>query len=550
MNRSLAARSAIAALALATPALAQWNPAAGQWLKTDSRDLRVMVWNIHDEVCSTTSKVEGLNGWCAVAREIAALQPDVLVMEECGDNSGNGTGSGVDSVANLTTTLNLLLHGGTDTFNGSTAVTAYVQKYAASYDLPYVFVSSVNDGFNRNVLLSRYPFVDLTGDTKTVIPNFTLLNAAYAPGGDGGIRGFIWAEINLPDASYGGNVVIGGCHLRSGSDSSDLAERLTASKNIAYFIDAMFNGLGGATPDPSNVVLDSPAATSILNSLTPAIWGGDFNENEATNGRDGPALWMTRAQNANPGGTDGTDRDRSDSTYDSSVDPINGNDSTFGSSTGHNKLDYMCWQDSIAVVRRTFTFNSGNYNAAAQPSQLNGFSGGAVLVSSTASDHRPVIGDFILPVPAPGPFSLSSPADNALSQPLTPALSWTASSNAATYTLKIADNPGLSSPILTASGLTSTTYNVPGATLATCSTYYWGVTAVNGTGSAASSPASFSFITYYPADFNGDGFVTGDDFDEYVVLFEAGDPGADFNGDTFVTGDDFDDFANHFVEGC
>jgi len=551
MNRtSIFIIAAVLFTAMAPTADAQWNPSAGQWLKTDTRDLRVMVWNIHDEVCSSTSKVEGLNGWCATARIIAAMQPDVLVMEETGDNTGNGTGSGVDSVANLTTTLNLLLHGGTDPFNGNAAVTAWVQKYAAGYDLPYVYVSTIDDGFNRNVILSRYPFADLTGDTKTVIPNFTLLTSSYAPGGTGGIRGFIFAEIDLPAASYGGNLVVGGGHLRSGSASSDLVERLTAGKNIAYFIDAMFNGLGGSTPDPSNVVLDSPVATSILNGLTPVIWGGDFNENEATNGRDGPALWMTRALNPNPGGTDGTDRDRSDSTYDSSVDPINGNGSTFGSSTGSNKLDYVCWQDSIATARRTFTFNSGNYGGAAQPPQLSGFAGGAALASSTASDHRPVIGDFILPVPVPGAFNLLAPADSTLATPLTPTLSWSASTNATTYTLKIADNPGLGTPILTASGLAGTSYVVPVSTLATCSTYYWGVTAVNGSGSTLSTPASFSFVTIFPADFNGDGFVSGDDFDEFVALFEVGDPAADFNGDTFVSGDDFDDFTLHFEAGC
>jgi len=551
MSRFARVLAAALCAAGAPLACAQWNPPTGQWLKTDSRDLRVMVWNVQDKVCSTNNKVEGLNGWCGVARIIASMQPDVLVMEETGDNSGNGTGSGVDSEANLTTTLNLLLHGGNDPFKGNSAVTAYVQKYAAGYDLPYIYVSTVHDNFNRNVLLSRYPLTDLTGDGKSAISTFSMLPASYAPGGNAGIRGFIFAEIDLPDASYAGNLVVGGGHLKSGSASGDLADRLTASKNIAYFIDAMFNGLGGGTPDPAGAVFDSPAATLILDPFTPVIWGGDLNENEATNGRDGPALWMTRAQSPNPGGTDGTDRDRSDSTYDSSVDPINGNGSTQGSSTGSNKLDYLCWQDSVTgAPRRTFTFNSTNYGGAAQPPQLSGFPGGAALASSTASDHRPVIGDFILAQPMPGAFALVSPADFAINQPLTPALTWSASVSAATYTVRIADNPGLSSPILTATGIVPTSYNVPGGTLAECSTYYWGVTAVNASGSTASSPASFSFATFAPADFNHDGFVTGEDFDEFVALFELGDPGADFNGDTFVTGEDFDEFVQHFVDGC
>jgi len=53
-----------------------------------------------------------------------------------------------------------------------------------------------------------------------------------------------------------------------------------------------------------------------------------------------------------------------------------------------------------------------------------------------------------------------------------------------------------------------------------------------------------------PADFNGDGFVTGDDFDEFIALFESGDIGADVNEDGFVTGEDFDHYAESFTAGC
>ncbi len=53
-----------------------------------------------------------------------------------------------------------------------------------------------------------------------------------------------------------------------------------------------------------------------------------------------------------------------------------------------------------------------------------------------------------------------------------------------------------------------------------------------------------------PADYNQDGFVTGDDFDEYVLDFEAGIIAADFDGNGFVTGDDFDAFVVAFEAGC
>ncbi len=53
-----------------------------------------------------------------------------------------------------------------------------------------------------------------------------------------------------------------------------------------------------------------------------------------------------------------------------------------------------------------------------------------------------------------------------------------------------------------------------------------------------------------PADFDGDGFVTGEDFDAYVAAFEAGDLIADFDHDSFVTGEDFDAFVAAFESGC
>lgn len=53
-----------------------------------------------------------------------------------------------------------------------------------------------------------------------------------------------------------------------------------------------------------------------------------------------------------------------------------------------------------------------------------------------------------------------------------------------------------------------------------------------------------------PADFDGDGFVTGEDFDGFVVAFEAGVASADFDGDGFVTGEDFDGFVAAFEMGC
>lgn len=52
------------------------------------------------------------------------------------------------------------------------------------------------------------------------------------------------------------------------------------------------------------------------------------------------------------------------------------------------------------------------------------------------------------------------------------------------------------------------------------------------------------------ADVNEDGFVNGDDFDQFAEWFDVADTHGDYNGDGFVNGDDFDQFASEFEAGC
>lgn len=377
-----------AAFLLTSPAAAAWDPANGDWSKADQTDLRVMTWNVADAVCRTNLKTDAQNDWNAVVRIIAAMQPDVLILQECGDNSGNGTGSGVDSTSQLATVLELLVRGGPDPFRGGN-VTSYVQKFVPGYDLPHVFVCPVTDNFNRNVILSRYPFDSINGG-QALVNDFFVVADAYAPGGNGGIRGFMFAQIDLPDDVYAGDVVVGNAHLKSGFDSSDAADRLTAAKNTAYYIDYYYNGAGTGVSDPNSKVI-IPSTGDVLDENTPVIWGGDFNQQP---GGAGPVEWMTRAQAA--GGTDGTDRDRSDSSWDMASHPVTNETSTQGSSS---KLDYLCWQDSIAQARRSFIFRSIGFGMTTsnQPFPVSTYPGNPLLASTIASDHRPVLVDFVLP---------------------------------------------------------------------------------------------------------------------------------------------------------
>ncbi len=376
---------------------AQWDPNNGEWGKTESTDLRVMTWNIRDGIVSTsTRKNNGFTNWNALVHVVAALKPDVLILQEVGDQSGNGSGSGADSVGELEGALDLFMYGGTDPFVGGT-VTSYVQMFDATYDLPYVFVSNISDGFNRNVIMSRYPIADINGDGQSQFSNFVLIPDAYQNGGNGGIRDFMHAEIDLPDEVYLGDMVVGNAHLKSGGSSGDLDQRLRASKNIAYFLDYFFNGAGSGIADPNAKIAFPSSSPSLLDEHTPVIWGGDLNENESTNGRKGPAEWLARAEQT--GGTDGTDRNRSDSVYDAAAHPINGQTGTFGSSST-NKLDYLIWQDSVAPVRRQFIFYSSGTGMSQSklPSPVDVFPVQPLSCSSIASDHKPVVVDFMLPL--------------------------------------------------------------------------------------------------------------------------------------------------------
>lgn len=378
------------------PAFSQWDPFNGLWGKSHERDLRVMTWNVADGLCSTNFKTEAFNNWTALAVIVAALKPDLLLIQEAGDNSGNGTGFEQDSLSDLAMTLFLFFHGGSDPFHGNAPITAYVHKYAAGYDLPHIFVSELTDGYNRNVILSRFPFADLNGDGIEILSDLPRVSShAYAPGGTGGVRGFQFAEIDLPDLCFQGDLVVGNAHLKAGSDPENHAARIAAAQNTAFFVDHLYNGAGIGIPDPYNLIVDMPAARSILSASTPVILGGDWNEDEWVNNRDGPAVWLARARWETGQRDDGTDRDRSDSSFEKDAHPITG---WTGSHVSGRKYDYIVRQDSIAVCRRSFLFDVSYISEDQMPAEVLHFPV-PTFASSVASDHSPVIVDLKLPCP-------------------------------------------------------------------------------------------------------------------------------------------------------
>lgn len=65
-------------------------------------------------------------------------------------------------------------------------------------------------------------------------------------------------------------------------------------------------------------------------------------------------------------------------------------------------------------------------------------------------------------------------------------------------------------------------------------------------------PTPISTPTAAPCapDFNHDGVLNQTDYSAFEAAFNLGDPSADYDGNSFVNGDDFDAFAADFEHGC
>jgi hypothetical protein len=70
------------------------------------------------------------------------------------------------------------------------------------------------------------------------------------------------------------------------------------------------------------------------------------------------------------------------------------------------------------------------------------------------------------------------------------------------------------------------------------------------TDSCGSTISNAAALTICAADFDCDGFITFEDFDNFVNAFEVGLASADFTGDGFLTFEDFDAFVAAFEAGC
>lgn len=347
---------------------------SGDYSKNDPAYVRVMTFNVAqhlgDPFEPTTPWTQSQIGapLSAINLIIEALDPDVLLLQEVGD---------ID--------------------NGipySTAQTALLNWRNANRPGFSVWLSP-DGGSIHNAILSRWPFVDINGDGLATNIDIPVLlpgpGGDWPVGGDGGIRGWTQAEINLPDAAYAGDLYVGCSHFRAGSGFD--VQRIRAAKNIAAYILYGLN-LGS---DPLGLFPVGTLPSQPLESTTPIVWGGDFNSVEGLTP-------VNILQSNNPAVTDdGTDRDGGASWRSDGAAAFDGTTWTWSSTS---RLDWMYVQDSLAQVDAAFIFDTTRMptnqltlqiTQGAPPNAVGLFEN--ARISAIASDHRPVVVDVIMPAP-------------------------------------------------------------------------------------------------------------------------------------------------------
>jgi hypothetical protein len=104
---------------------------------------------------------------------------------------------------------------------------------------------------------------------------------------------------------------------------------------------------------------------------------------------------------------------------------------------------------------------------------------------------------------APAAFSLTSPSNTATAI-LSPTLSWTSASGAATYTVQVTTDPTfVAITTFQSTTIAAGTTSVVVSTLSPSTVYYWRVMAVNAGGTTPASPASRQFTTNKGASTSG-----------------------------------------------
>ncbi|MFM9957072.1 MAG: reprolysin-like metallopeptidase [Phycisphaerales bacterium] len=162
----------------------------------------------------------------------------------------------------------------------------------------------------------------------------------------------------------------------------------------------------------------------------------------------------------------------------------------------------------------------------------------------------------ITPVPPPGPFNLTSPANGASGVALPVTLTWAGSAGATSYTVEVDTDFSFILPLVYSTSTVATNQPIPGGTLTDNTTYYWRVIANNGASTTGNpNPSVFTTATppSCPGDFDGSG--TRDTVDLVFFLGQFGQAvppgtGGDLDGNGTVNTVDLVTFLALFGVPC
>lgn len=201
------ARALALALALALSANGYaWDPASGDFSKTNASDLRLMAWNVEKNFLTSDPTIDA-----AMTRIFQVVQPDIIAMQEVPPSF---------TFSQIRAKLDAIMPLGPGT--------------------SWTVQVSLSDGFNRNVLAARFPMSLRIQDTT--------------PASE--VRGVAGALIDLP-APYPRDIYVMSVHFKCCSTGpTDTARRQQAADAVAkWFGDIRTPGGEIDLPDGTPVVV-------------------------------------------------------------------------------------------------------------------------------------------------------------------------------------------------------------------------------------------------------------------------------------------------------
>ena len=174
------------------------------------------------------------------------------------------------------------------------------------------------------------------------------------------------------------------------------------------------------------------------------------------------------------------------------------NNSDFSSPEYDNAALYGYWSTSTTISNITLPGLGVYYVRARQGDTVNrasGFSGSVWFYYNGPDPDRPT------------QVILKTPRHDSPTADTTPRLSWSKAKNAVRYYLQVDDQPDFSSPIISDSQITGTSFTVPPESTLLYNRYFWRVIAYNANGETSTggwSPVRSFWVTLLQSPKNGD----------------------------------------------